>query len=69
MRYIALGRGADRPGELRTLVRDVDADFRLAYPERAAKGVPDVVEIGLMIDSNTVKSEAESLLRSIRMLP
>ena len=69
MRYIALGRGADRPGELRTLVRDVDADFRLAYPERTAKGVPDVVEIGLMIDSNTVKSEAESLLRSIRMLP
>ena len=30
---------------------------------------PDVVEVGLMVDSNTVKSEAESLLRSIRFLP
>lgn len=69
MRYIALGRGADRPGQLRPLLRDVDADFRLAYPERAANGVPDVVEVGLMIDSNTVKSEAESMLRSIRFLP
>lgn len=69
MRYIALGRGADRPGQLRTLVRDVAADFRLAYPERAAAGVPDIVEIGLMIDSNTVKSEAESRLRSVRFLP
>jgi len=38
-------------------------------PERAAAGVPDVVEVGLMIDSNTVKSEAESLLRSVRFLP
>ena len=69
MRYLALGRGADRPGQLRTLVRDLAADFRLAYPERAAAGVPDVVEVGLMIDSNTVNSEAESLLRAVRFLP
>lgn len=69
MRYLALGRGPDRPGQLRTLVRDLAADFRLAYPERAAAGTPDVVEVGLMIDSNTVKSEAESLLRSVRFLP
>jgi hypothetical protein len=69
MRYLALGRGNDRPGELRTLSREVAADFRLAYPERAAAGVPDVVEVGLMVDSNTVKSEAESLLRSIRFRP
>ncbi|MFO0575440.1 MAG: DUF3047 domain-containing protein [Polyangia bacterium] len=69
MRYIALGRGNDRPGQLRTLVRDVEADFRLAYPERAAAGVPDVIEVGLMIDSNTVKSEAESRVRSVRFLP
>lgn len=69
MRHIALGRGLDRPGELRTVVRDVEADFRLAYPERADKGIPDVVEVGLMIDSNTVKSEAESMLRSVRFLP
>jgi|JI9StandDraft_2_1071091.scaffolds.fasta_scaffold16404_4 hypothetical protein len=69
MRYLALGRGAERQGQLRTLVRDVQADFRLAYPERAAGGVPDVVELGLMVDSNTVKSEAESLLRSVRFLP
>lgn len=68
MRHIALGRGAERLGELRTLRRDVAADFRLAYPERGGE-VPDVIEVGLMIDSNTVKSEAESLLRSIRFLP
>lgn len=69
MRYIALGRGPDRPGELRTVVRDFGADFQKAYPERAAAGVPDVVEVGLMIDSNTVKGEAESLLRRVRFLP
>lgn len=69
MRYIALGRGPDKPGELRTLVRDFGADFQKAYPERAAAGVPDVVEVGLMIDSNTVKGEAESLLRRVRFLP
>ena len=69
MRYLALGRGAERPGQLRTLVRDIEADFRLAYPERAASGIPDVVELGLMVDSNTVKSEAESLVRSVRFLP
>ena len=69
MRYLALGRGLDRPGELRTLSRNVEADFRLAYPERAAAGVPDVVEVGLMVDSNTVKSEAESLLRAVRFRP
>lgn len=69
MRHIALGRGPERLGELRTLRRDVAADFRLAYPERSAGEVPDVIEVGLMIDSNTVKSEAESLLRSIRFVP
>jgi hypothetical protein len=69
MRYIALGRGADRPGELRTMVRDVEADFRQAYPERAGSPMPDVIEVGLMIDSNTVKSEAESLLRAVRFVP
>lgn len=69
MRHIALGRGPDRLGELRTLRRDVAADFRQAYPERATAEVPDVIEVGLMIDSNTVKSEAESLLRSIRFVP
>ncbi len=69
MRYLALGRGAERPGQLRTITRDVEADFRLAYPERATAGVPDIVELGLMVDSNTVKSEAESRLRSVRLLP
>jgi hypothetical protein len=69
MRYIALGRGADKLGELRTLTRDVEADFRLAFPERAGAPVPDVTEVGLMIDSNTVRTESESLLRSIRFLP
>ena len=69
MRYIALGRGDERLGQLRTVVRDVEADFRLAYPERAAGGVPDVIEVGLMIDSNTVKGEAESRVRSVRFVP
>jgi hypothetical protein len=69
MRHIALGRGPERLGELRTLRRDVAADFRLAYPERSGGEVPDIIEVGLMIDSNTVKSEAESLLRSIRFVP
>lgn len=74
MRYLALGRGAEGLGQPRTVVRDVAADFRLAYPERAGAGgaapgapdVPDVIEVGLMVDSNTVKSEAESLVRSVR---
>src|SRR5262249_44709209 len=69
MRYILLGSGPDRLGEERTLVRDIAQDFRLAYPERAAKPVPDVVRIGLMIDANTVASEAEPGLRSARPLP
>ncbi len=69
MRYFALGRGSEQPGQLRTLVRDVGADFRLAYPERAAAPLPDVVELGLMVDSNTVGGEAESLLRSVRFRP
>lgn len=69
MRHIALGRGPDRLGQLRPIVRDVEADFRLAYPERAEKGIPDVIEVAVMIDSNTVKSEAESMLRSVRFLP
>ena len=69
MRYFALGRGSEQPGQLRTLVRDVGADFRLAYPERAAAPLPDVVELGLMVDSTTVGGEAESLLRSVRFRP
>lgn len=69
MRYIALGRGPERLGQLRTLTRDVEADFRLAFPERANDPLPDITEVGLMIDSNTVHTESESLLRSIRFLP
>jgi hypothetical protein len=68
MRYIALGRGPDKLGQLRTLTRDVEADFRLAFPDRSGP-VPDVTEVGLMIDSNTVRTESESIVRSIRFLP
>lgn len=68
LRYLALGRGEDRLGQLRTFVRDPQADYRLAFPERSG-AVPDVVRVGLMIDANTVKSEAESMVRSIRFLP
>lgn len=69
MRYLALGRGDDPTAQLRPLIRDLAADFRLAYPERAHEPMPDVIEVGLMIDSNTVHSEAESLVRTIRFLP
>ncbi len=69
LRYISIGSGAERPGEARTIVRDLAADFRAAFPERAGKPVPDVVRVGLMIDANTVESEAESALWSVRLLP
>ena len=45
MRYIAIGAGAERLGEARTIVRDLEADFRAAFPERAGKPVPDVVRV------------------------
>lgn len=71
MRYLALGRGPDRLGELRTFTRDLATDFRLCFPERATTPMPDVVRVGVMVDSNTVSSdaEAESALRSVRFLP
>ena len=70
LRYIALGRGPDRLGEMRTFTRDLGADFRLAFPERAgAAAPPDIVRVGVMVDSNTVGGEAESALRSARFLP
>jgi hypothetical protein len=71
LRYLALGRGPDRLGEMRTFARELAPDFRKAFPERggADGAVPDVVRVGVMIDSNTVVSEAESALRSIRFIP
>jgi hypothetical protein len=69
LRYLPLGSGSERLGDERTFVRDIEADFRAAFPERAGKPVPDVVRVGLMIDANTVESEAESMLRSVRFLP
>jgi hypothetical protein len=68
MRYLALGRGPDRLGELRTFTRDVRADAAKTFPERAAAATA-VVKVGIMVDSNTVDSEAESLLESVRFLP
>lgn len=68
MRYIALGRGAEDLGKLRTLTRDVAADAARAFPERKAPPRA-VVKIGLQIDANTVDSEAESRLASVRFLP
>lgn len=40
-------------------------------PERGGAGarVPDLVQVGLMIDANTLETEAESALRRIRFLP
>lgn len=68
MRYLALGRGPERLGALRTFTRDVAADAAKAFPERAAPPAA-VVKIGLMVDANTVDSEAESFLETVRFLP
>ncbi len=68
MRYLAIGVGADELGERRRIVRDVAADFRKCFPERANEPVPDVVRVGHMIDSNTLDTEAESRLYSVSFM-
>jgi len=64
MRYIPIGYGDQALGAPQTITRQVSADYRAAYPE--AETVPDIIEIGLMIDSNTVGGTAESALSRIR---
>ena len=55
-----IGYGTETLGQPRTVPRQVRADYRTTYP--GAGTVPDIIEIGLMIDSNTVGGTAESAL-------
>jgi hypothetical protein len=66
MRYIAIGHGLTRPGEPREIRRNVAEDFRLLFPERDLTEPPDVIRVGLMIDSNTVKGVSHSKLYWVR---
>ncbi len=66
LRYIPIGHGDRDLGKAREIRRDVREGFRLAFPEDKGKPVPAVVQIGLMIDSNTVDSVAASRLYWIR---
>jgi len=66
LRYIPIGHGEERLGTAREIRRDVKTDFRLAFPEHKGARVPDVVQIGLLIDSNTVNSVAASQLHWVR---
>lgn len=68
LRYVALGTGAERAGALRILRRDLAADFRKAFPDRAGD-VPDIVSVAVMVDANTVGTRAESALRRVRTVP
>lgn len=70
LRYVAVGHGAEDPGRLRTIRRDLRADYRRLFgDEREGTDLPPVRSIALMIDANTVETKAESVLRSIRILP
>ena len=68
LRYIPIGHGSDGLGKPREATRNLREDYRMAYPEQKEKPVPDVIRVGIMIDSNTVDSTAESALHWIRFL-
>jgi hypothetical protein len=66
MRYVPIGWGKKQVGTAHEIMRNVKKDFLLAFPERKGKPVPDIIKIGLLIDSNTVDSVAESRLEWVR---
>lgn len=66
LRYIPIGHNGQGLGEPHTILRNVRKDYLLAFPERRGKPVPDIIKVGLMIDSNTVGGNAESVLQWIR---
>jgi len=66
MRYIPIGYGGKGLGKPREFRRNLLDDFRLAFPERDTARTPDVVQVGLMIDSNTLGGESRSSLYWIR---
>ena len=68
MRYVSIGHGTEELGQPHEITRDIAADYRKAYPEKKDRPVPDVIKVGLMIDSNTVKSTAESVLHGVQFM-
>lgn len=66
MRYVPIGHGAESPGIIREITRDVVTDFRRAFPDLPMRRLRSV---SIMVDSNTVETTAASVLESIRFLP
>jgi hypothetical protein len=68
LRYVAVGHGAERSGEEREISRDVPADVRRAFPD--LPGVKPILRsVSVMVDANTVGTEAASSLRRLRFEP
>jgi hypothetical protein len=65
LRYVPIGHGAEEPGTIREITRDVLADHARAFP---GSGVPRIRSVAVMVDANSVESEAASALESIRFL-
>jgi len=65
LRYIAVGHGNDAPGAPREFARNVARDYRRLFPDSRGE-VPDVIQVGLMIDSNTVGGTAKSIVHHVR---
>ena len=66
LRYIPIGHGSKGLEKPHEVTRNLREDYRSAYPDKASKPVPDLIKAGIMIDSNTVDSTAESALHWIR---
>lgn len=63
LRYIAIGRGRVEQRDLLHFCRNVEEDFGKVYPDYDT--VPELIEISLMIDSNTLGGTAESMVGKI----
>jgi hypothetical protein len=67
LRYLPIGQGHQGLGERRAVRRDLRRDFRAAYPEHTK--VPDVIQIALKVDSNTLGGKAASRVSRIWLAP
>ena len=67
LRYIPIGYGRNGLGEAHEIRRNLRRDYRTAFSVKKGEPVPEVISIGIMIDSNTVKGTAESVLHWIRL--
>lgn len=67
LRYLPIGQGRKGLGERLEVRRDLRRDFRAAYPKRTE--VPDVIQIALKVDSNTLGGEAASRVSRIWLAP